>query len=275
MEESIAARLRALNRRFYAEHAEDFAETRPRLAAGVRQVLARIAPGARVLEVGCGDGKVGRALRRAGVGAYVGVDESEAMVARASRFSDPPKGEVERRVKSLERGGGEMAATGAGQPATDSFALRPLSFIIRKADITEPGWAAGLPGGGFDWALAFAVLHHVPGRGGRAAVLKELAGLVRPGGQLAMSNWQFTRSERLLRRVRPWAEAELSEAEVEPGDFLLAWERGGRTGLRYVHLVDEAETREMAAQAGLRVAEVFAADGISGDLAQYVRLVRE
>jgi hypothetical protein len=87
-----------------------------------------------------------------------------------------------------------------------------------------------------------------------------------------MSNWQLTRSERLMRRVRPWSDAGLDETQVEPGDFLLGWERGGRRGLRYVHVIDEAEARALAEAAGLQVVEVFEADGVSGDLAQYVQL---
>jgi hypothetical protein len=89
-----------------------------------------------------------------------------------------------------------------------------------------------------------------------------------------MSNWQLTRSERLMSRVRPWAEAGINERGVEPGDFLLGWQRGGRRGLRYVHSIDEDEARALAEAAGLRVAEVFEADGVSGDLAQYVEMTR-
>src|SRR6266496_124799 len=87
MELSTIQALAALNQRFYEEHAEGFADSRPRLAAGVLRVLAGIGAGARVLEVGCGDGKVGRALARAGVRVYVGVDASEAMLERARKYS--------------------------------------------------------------------------------------------------------------------------------------------------------------------------------------------
>jgi SAM-dependent methyltransferase len=248
MELSTARRLAALNKAFYAEQAENFAETRPRLAAGVQRVLARLTAGQdaaalaerRVLEVGCGDGKAGRALRRAGVGLYVGVDNSEAMLARARRYS----------------------------PSEDSG----LQWIM--ADLGEPGWARALPADAFDWVLAFGVFHHLPAAALRAAVMRELAGWLKHGGTLAMSNWQFTRSARLRQRVRPWADAGLDEGEVEPGDYLLSWERKGTTRLRYVHVLDEAEARALAEWAGLRVVEVFQADGVGGDLAEYVVMER-
>jgi hypothetical protein len=138
------------------------------------------------------------------------------------------------------------------------------------ADLGEPGWAKVLPAEPFDWVLAFGVFHHLPGAALRARVMGDLAARLTPGGLLAMSNWQLTRSARLRGRVRPWAEAGLDEADVEPGDFLMSWERKGTKGLRYVHVLDEAEARALAAGAGLKVAEVFHADGVSGGLADYV-----
>ena len=57
-------------------------------------------------------------------------------------------------------------------------------------------------------------------------------------------------------------------------DALLAWERKGRSGLRYVHALSEAEVRGLAVAAGLDVVDVFASDGASGVLADYVELRR-
>src|SRR4030067_675259 len=49
----------------------------------------------------------------------------------------------------------------------------------------------------FDWAFLFAVLHHLPGSELRLRVCQEAHRVLVPGGRLALSNWQFTRSERL------------------------------------------------------------------------------
>lgn len=89
-----------------------------------------------------------------------------------------------------------------------------------------------------------------------------------------MSNWQFTRSERLKTRIVPWSALGLDAGDVEAGDYLLSWERNGKRGLRYVHVLDEAEARRMAAVAGLSVTEVFRSDGVTGDLADYVTMVK-
>src|SRR5438045_2069854 len=118
MKLSTAQQLAALNQRFYSEHAENFADSRPRLAGGVQQVLARVPAGARVLEVGCGDGKVGRALARAGVGAYLGLDASEAMLERARRYTTE-------------------------------------DLVFLHCNLIHSSWPSVLPPDPFDWILSF------------------------------------------------------------------------------------------------------------------------
>jgi len=260
MELTTAQRLADLNRRFYEQHAEAFADARPRLHPGVKRVLASIPPGARVLELGCGDGKVGRWLAaNANVASYLGMDSSAEMLERARRTPTPDP-----RLRAVGK-----FSDGRGE-SSPSFSLHPLSFIL--TDLTSPDWPRALPSHPLDWILAFAVFHHLPGFDARTRILRILAGHLAPGGMFVMSNWQFTRSERLKRRIVPWATLNLDETEVEPGDYLLSWERGGQRGLRYVHVLDEAEARRMAEAAGLAVIEVFRSDGVTGDLSDYVQM---
>lgn len=252
MRPDVQARLAALNRDFYAAHGEAFADARPRLAVGAQRVLEQIPAGAAVLEAGCGDGKVGRwlAAHRPG-GRYLGLEASDALLERARRYT-------------------AQWLADAGQPydAPRPPTQTPLLFL--KADLLAPDLDPALSAQRFEWALAFAVFHHLPGAATRARVLQALADRLLPGGWLAFSNWQFWRSPRLRGRVRPWSALGLDPADVEAGDHLLAWERRGLTGLRYVHRLEEAEARGLAASAGLAVKEVFSADGVTGNLAEYV-----
>ena len=253
MELSTVRLLADLNRRFYEAHAENFADARPRPQPGVRRIIDRIEPGARVLEVGCGDGKVARALPSV---QYTGLDQSAALLERAARYMR----------KGHETGDADDRRP---LPATDDERLKP-SVVFVQADLLSPTLPTRLPATHFDWVLAFAVFHHLPSQAVRQEVLQQLVQRLAPGGQFVMSNWQFHTSARLLGRQAPWSTLDLTPEDVEPGDALLAWERKGRRGLRYVHALDTAEAHRLAEAAGLEVTEVFHADGVTQALAEYV-----
>jgi len=258
MELTIARQLADLNRRFYADHAAAFAYARSTPQPGIQHILTRIPSGAHILEIGCGDGKVARALvENTSVGSYLGLDLDEGMIEKARRWTTKDEGRTTK--------------ASADSPHS-SFVLRPSSFAI--ADLTSPSWPHLLASRPFDWILAFSVFHHLPGFETRVQILRDLAGHLTPGGMCVISNWQFTRSERLKQRIVPWSALNLTASDVEPNDYLLSWERNNQRGLRYVHVLDESEARSMAAAAGLTVAEVFRSDGVSGDLADYVVMKR-
>src|SRR3972149_1374986 len=86
-----------------------------------------------------------------------------------------------------------------------------------------------------------------------------------PSPQADISTWQFLHSPKLRARIVPWAEAGVGEQEVDEGDYLLDWRRGGR-GLRYVHHTGEEEVARLAEPAGLRVSGQFHSDGEGGRL---------
>jgi hypothetical protein len=77
----------------------------------------------------------------------------------------------------------------------------------------------------------------------------------------------------MWRKFVDWAEAGIPEEALEPGDYLLDWKREGR-GLRYCHLVDQAEVERLAVGSGLRVRETFRAGGREGDLSLFAVLDR-
>ena len=72
----------------------------------------------------------------------------------------------------------------------------------------------------------------------------------------------------------PWRAAGLASDQVEPGDYLLDWQRGG-SGLRYCHLVDEPELIDLASQAGLRAEATFHDDGRNRNLNLFALLRRQ
>src|SRR6185436_10867487 len=240
MELTIARQLADLNRRFYADHATNFAYARSTPQPGIQRILSRIPSGVHVLEIGCGDGKVARALiENTAIGSYLGLDLDETMIERARQVA-----------------GGKWQVKDDLPPAT--FHLPPISFAL--ADLTSLDWSHVLSRS-FDWILAFSVFHHLPGFESRTRILRDLAGHLAPGGTCVISNWQFTRRERLKQRIVPWSALNLTPSDVEPNDYLLSWERNNQRGLRYVHVLNESEARQMAEAAGLTIVEVFSSDG--------------
>lgn len=235
MDDETQRALLAINRAFYERFARDFANARSTGQASLRRVLARVADCDAVLDVGCGDGRVARALDEMGrTVSYLGVDASPAFI--------------------------ELAQTrAAGMTRVDA------RFAI--ADVSEPGWQRVLRQRRFDVVLLLAVLHHVPGQALRRRVVSDLAVLLAPAGRLVVSTWQFSASERLRRRIVPWSsapgsagEAGVDEARLEPGDYLLDWRRGGY-GLRYCSLIGEQDIRVLLLSCGLTVEDVYTADG--------------
>jgi len=234
MDDEVARRLVALNEAFYERFAAPFAASRAAPPPGFGRLAAHLpAAPRRVLDVGCGDGRFGRFLR-----------------ARA------PSGDPAPDYTGVDFSAPLLAAgTAAGQ-------------LLRR-DLSRPGALDGL--GQFDLVVCLSALQHIPGHERRAGLLGEMAGRLGPGGRLALSNWQFMDNARQRRKLRPWAEVGLSAADVEPGDYLLSWRRGGH-GLRYVALLDAAATAALAQAAGLAVLAQFRDDGREGDLNLYTVL---
>ncbi len=225
MDAATAQELIALNRRFYQEFGPAFSATRQRLQPGVRQILTTLKGTEQILDLGCGNGELARELARNGFGGtYQGLDFSLPLLDEARR-----------------------------QPSG-------FSINFRAVDLSTTGWADSLEPGAFDQVFAFAVFHHMPGHDLRLAILRSARRLLAPGGQLALSSWQFLNSARLKARVQPWERAGLKATQVDAGDYLLDWRSGGQ-GLRYVHHFSAEEWGRLAAESGFRVVRSFQSDG--------------
>jgi hypothetical protein len=112
--------------------------------------------------------------------------------------------------------------------------------VFEVLDITQQHWTRELPFFSFDCAVALAVLHRVPGFDLRARVLRDIGSLLEPERYVVLSTWRFLAHERTRRKIVGWHRVGIDEDELDAGDYLLDWRRGGR-GLRYCHLVDDEE----------------------------------
>lgn len=247
MDQEIIGRLLALNRAFYATFARSFADSRAVADPALACILPHIPQRARVLDVGCGNGRLALLLDHERPDAvYLGVDAIPELI--------------------------EIARAQA-------YRLTSVSAEYRVIDLARPGWSHSLHGPPspcslappFDSIVILAVLHHVPSLDLRTQVLREAASLLASDGCLIISTWQFLDSARMRRKIVQWAEVSIAEESLEPGDYLLDWKREGR-GLRYCHMVDKDEVQHLAAATGLHVRETFRAGGREGDLSLYAVL---
>jgi SAM-dependent methyltransferase len=227
MNPEIIERLIAINREFYSKFASAFSETRSSAQTRLDRIVAYIGDAGKVLDIGCGNGRLAERLEHEGKRlAYVGVDASPELIAIASARKPPLRNTL-------------------------------AEFFI--ADITQPSWSLPFANQSFDLAVALAVLHHVPSFDLRVAALRDIHALLKPDSRLILSNWAFDRNERQRKRIVPWQSVGFDERELEEGDALLVWKRGG-AGYRYCHLITKEEMVRLAEASGFQVVKQYYAD---------------
>jgi len=237
MDKTTCDALLKINQQFYDQFAGSFSATRGRVQPGVRRLLPRILSAESILDVGCGNGTLARVLQKAGfTGHYVGLDMSGGLLEQAEALTSE-------------------TATGI--------------YEFRKVDLAEFDWHHPFKGMSFDWAVSFAVLHHIPGADLRRQTAKAFADLISSEGRAVVSVWQWQNSPRLRKRAQPWSKAGLDPEQVDEGDVLLDWRAGDTVGVRYVHTFSEISLAQLAESAGFEVLNTFLSDGKSGDLALY------
>jgi 2-polyprenyl-3-methyl-5-hydroxy-6-metoxy-1,4-benzoquinol methylase len=187
-----------------------------------------------VLDLGCGNGNIVIQLAENGfTGTYLGVDFSLGLLKQA-----------------------------AGEDSSQFLSE------FQELDLTSPDWEEVLPPTSYDVIFCFATLHHIPGKELKTTVCRNIRKYIAEDGAVYLSAWQFTNSERLMKKILPWDSVGIREDQVDEGDYLLDWRRGG-TGTRYVHLYSPEELCDLAERSGFKVIETFDSDGEGGNLGHY------
>jgi tRNA (uracil-5-)-methyltransferase TRM9 len=235
MDLATAQRLLTLNHDFYERFGADFSATRQRLQPGVMRILGALTGDESILDLGCGNGELARTLARRGHrGPYLGLDFSLPLLSDASAVPD-------------------------------SFPARFMEADLTKLSVTSSQLSVF---SNQSLITCFATLHHIPSRELRVQLIGFVRNHLVANGKFILSNWQFLNSDKLRARIQPWERIGLSTADVDAGDYLLDWRRGGE-GLRYVHQFSEDELAELADECGFEITETFYLDGDGGRLGLY------
>ncbi len=260
MDKQTQKKLLEIVKRNYEEIAEDFSETRKKhLWPELLQLTRNIKNGDKILDVGCGSGRLLEALKDKKIN-YFGVDTSEKLIKLA-----------EEKYKS------ENYKLPRPRPA---FAGRQITnYKFQVCDILE---LSKIPEISFDYVFSVAVLHHLPGEDLRVAALKQLKNKIKPEGKIIITVWDlwsqkkfrkiiirtellklFNKLKLMFRRKRSGksqiAECRALSISGDFGDIIFDWKnsKGEKTSRRYYHAFRKRELKKIIKKAGLRIEKIY------------------
>lgn len=207
----------AIVRNNYQTIAPDFAAKRERpLWPEIARLAASVPAGASVLDVGCGNGRLYRALAGRDI-AYLGIDPNRALIDWARK---------------------KHAGVG---------------IEFHHGDLLAP---SSLPSSQFEWIFAIAVLHHLPGRERRAAALIEMVKRLKPEGRLVISVWDLwvrPRERRAL--LRNLGKKLIGRYPYDWNDLVFPWKdsSGQAVSERYYHAFTRGELGRLARRTSAKI----------------------
>lgn len=223
----------------YEEIADDFHETRKKYLWPELVKMADAAKdGDRVLDAGCGNGRLLEALKNKKI-SYFGVDSSEKLIKIAKeRFG-------------VEEGGGFKAEEQTAAPKTAIYERR-----FQVCDLADLGT---IPEINYDYVFCAAVLHHLPGSDAQINALKQLKNKVGQNGKIIVTVWNFWPSKKFRKKIFKFVLLKLiKKNKMDFGDILFDWKssKGERLSKRYYHAFRKGELRRIFKAAGLIVKEM-------------------
>ncbi|MBI4215595.1 MAG: class I SAM-dependent methyltransferase [Parcubacteria group bacterium] len=241
MNSDVARKIIQLNKTSYDQIARSFSDTRFYPWPILKYLLQHCPPQAKILDVGCGNGRLLELLAgtcpavAGGDYDYTGVDSSRHLVELAWEKWRNKIGQAQFLVKDI---------------------LDPLPF----------------PDSFFDSVFCIAVLNHIPSRELQLVVLKEIYRILRPGGYLLMTNfnlWHFNFKgkgvfnyiiKRMNRQDGLWNYLEkynISPRDLGIRDVMTLWQGGGKPAPLYYYAFTLGELKKLAREAGFQVIEQF------------------
>ena len=225
-----------LNREFYNTYAQSFSSTRYSIQPGVASLLPQLLQAENLLDLGCGNGNLAKALLQAGYsGKYLGVDNSLSLL--------------------------EGAKIAIPETAHNRFAFKKVDLSAQlQSPLVQP-----------NTIVCFAVIHHFPREPYLRRFFDFAIHTLPPSGKFFLSCWQVKNNPRLGARIQPWSMVSLDPYDLTENDLLLDWraDQSQPQRYRYVHHFDAETLRNTGAEVGFILENEFYSDGREGNLALY------
>jgi len=263
------------NKEIYNQIAKDFSGTRKKSWQGFENFSQYVKAGDRVLDLGCGNGRMADIFQNKKV-EYLGIDNSEELIKIArERFRDKSwiRFEVGDVIKLSSRG----AEGDVGIPSDiEGDGIATVTSFPRNDN--------------FNLVLMIAVLHHIPTKELRLKILQDAFTLLKPGGRLVISNWNLwqifschcerspkgearqsrffnSRSSRSLRSLRMTKRfryykylfnyvEKFRQGDWNMSDAFVPWKPLGGNNLRYIHSFGKSELKRLLKRAGFKIEKI-------------------
>lgn len=174
--------------------------------------------GTRILDVGCGNGRLLTYHRQRHHIGYVGIDQNSKFVEIAKKTF-------------------QNSSSNSSQ--------------FYAADILQPESLSVLGDQRFDLIFCIAVLHHIPTKELRVHALQALKKYLKPGGTLCMENWNMWELRKGNKTV--WN----SPRRVGIRDLITEWKSPQGTGNLYYYAFTARELRALFCKSGFHVQKLY------------------
>lgn len=234
MKSFVANRILEKVKEDYNAIAEDFARSREKLWPEIIFLKDYIRKGERVLDIGCGSGRLFELLRDKEV-EYFGIDFSKKLIEIAKR-----KYLSEKEVKNVN--------------------ILPTFIVVDALKLPfEEGF--------FDKVISIAVFHHIPSKEKRLIFLKEIKRVLKRGGEVHLTVWNLWQKKYFFKILKEGFKKVFKKTELDFCDIFVPF--GKRE--RYYHCFKKRELRKLFKEAGFEIKEIRKLKRNKKDVNFYIR----
>lgn len=241
MKKEFAKKLLQKTAEDYEKIAEEFSVTRPFLWPELEGFVKYIKEGDRVLDLGCGNGRLYQLFENKSTPRLSSEKNKRAKIFKR------PKG-----AESIEYIGVDRSA-GLIKSAREKWKNINAKFLV--SDILD---LSNFKKDSFDAVFLIAVLHHIPSRKLRLKTLKNIYSVLKPGGTIFITNWMFWQKKFYPFIFKYTILKLIGKNKMDFLDILIPWKSCGlktyghseKMADRYYHVFTKRELKRLVKKTG-------------------------